>query len=65
MLVIQNMPQTAICRAIVEGFDNITLYFHKTETEIRYEVTPLSPLQRRILKALASQSQSTPHLRLH
>jgi transposase len=37
---------------LLKAFDNITLYFHKTETEIRYEVTPLSPLQRRILKAL-------------
>jgi len=51
---------------LLKAFDNITLYFHKTETEIRYEVTPLSPLQRRILKALGIPEVSLrPHLRLH
>ena len=37
---------------LLKAFDNITLYRHKTETEVRYQVTPLSPLQCRILKAL-------------
>ncbi len=37
---------------LLKAFDNITLYRHTTKTEVRYEVTPLSPLQCRILKAL-------------
>jgi transposase len=38
---------------LLKAFDNITLYRYQTETDVLYEVTPLSPLQRRILKALA------------
>ena len=37
---------------LLKAFDNITLYRHETETEVWYEVTALSPLQRRILQAL-------------
>jgi transposase len=37
---------------LLKAFDNITLYRILTDTEVRYAVTPLSPLQRRILKAL-------------
>lgn len=37
---------------LLKAFDNITLYRYETKTEVRYEVTPLSALQRRILKAL-------------
>jgi len=38
---------------LLKAFDNLTLYRHETETEVWYEVTALSPLQRRILQALA------------
>lgn len=38
---------------LLKAFDNITLYRHETETEVWYEVTALSPLQRRILQALS------------
>jgi transposase len=37
---------------LLKAFGNITLYRYEIETEVRFEVTPLSPLQRRILKAL-------------
>src|SRR3990172_1881898 len=37
---------------LLNAFDNITLYRHVTESEVWYEVTPLSSLQRRILQAL-------------
>jgi hypothetical protein len=37
---------------LLSAFTPITLYRHDTGTAIRYEVTPLSPLQRRILHAL-------------
>ncbi len=37
---------------LLNAFDNLTLYRHETQTEIWYEVTALSPLQRRILQAL-------------
>jgi len=37
---------------LLQAFDNITLYRFETENQTQYEVTPLSPLQRRILKAL-------------
>jgi transposase len=38
---------------LVKAFAPITLYRHDTDTAVWYEVTPLSPLQRRILHALA------------
>lgn len=37
---------------LLKAFDHLTLYRHETETEVWYEVTALSPLQRRILQAL-------------
>ena len=37
---------------LLNAFDNLTLYRHVTESEVWYEVTPLSSLQRRILQAL-------------
>jgi transposase len=37
---------------LLNAFDNLTLYRHETDTEVWYEVTPLSSLQRRILQAL-------------
>ncbi|OIO84279.1 MAG: hypothetical protein AUK01_09950 [Anaerolineae bacterium CG2_30_57_67] len=37
---------------LLQAFDNITLYRFETENQTQYEVAPLSPLQRRILKAL-------------
>jgi len=37
---------------LLKAFADITLYRHETETEVWYEVTTLSPLQRRILRAL-------------
>ena len=37
---------------LLKAFAPITLYRHATETAVWYEVTPLSPLQRRILQAL-------------
>ena len=37
---------------LLKAFADITLYRHETETEGWYEVTALSPLQRRILQAL-------------
>ena len=37
---------------LLNAFDNITLYRHATPTEVWCEVRPLSPLQRRILRAL-------------
>ena len=37
---------------LLKAFNNITLYRYETEKQTRYEVTPLSPLQCRILKAL-------------
>ncbi len=49
-------PNRATARPTAErllnAFDNITLYRHATPTEVWCEVTPLSPLQRRILRAL-------------
>jgi len=44
----------------LQAFDNITLYRFETENQTQYEVTPLSPLQRRILKALGIPT-SVPH----
>jgi len=41
---------------LLKAFDNITLYRYKTENQTQYEVTPLSPLQRRVLKALGIPS---------
>jgi len=38
---------------LLKAFDPITLYRHDTDTAVWYEVTPLSPVQRRILQALA------------
>ena len=38
---------------LLKAFDNITLYRHATPTAIWYEVTTLSSLQRRILRALS------------
>lgn len=40
---------------LLKAFGNITLYRYETGDQIQYEVTPLSPLQRRILKALGVQ----------
>jgi transposase len=37
---------------LLKAFTPITLYRHDTATAVWYEVTPLSPLQRRILHAL-------------
>jgi transposase len=37
---------------LVKAFADITLYGHETETTVWYEVTPLSPVQRRILQAV-------------
>jgi hypothetical protein len=37
----------------VKAFAPIPLYRHDTDTTVWYEVTPLSPVQRRILQALA------------
>ncbi len=37
---------------LLNAFDTLTLYRHETDTEVWYEVTPLSSLQRRILQAL-------------
>ncbi len=37
---------------LLNAFDNLALYRHETDTEVGYEVTPLSSLQRRILQAL-------------
>lgn len=37
---------------LLKAFDNLTLYRYETENQAQYEVTPLSPLQRRILKAV-------------
>jgi transposase len=37
---------------LLKSFDNITLYCYETGNQMQYEVTPLSPLQCRILKAL-------------
>lgn len=37
---------------LLKAFDNITLYRFEAENQTQYEVTPLSPLQGRILKAL-------------
>jgi len=37
---------------LLKAFADVTLYRHETETEVWYEVTTLSPLQRRILRAL-------------
>jgi transposase len=37
---------------LLKAFVDITLYHHHTETAVWYEVTALSPLQRRILQAL-------------
>jgi transposase len=37
---------------LLKAFVPLTLYRHDTETAVWYEVTPLSPLQRRILQAL-------------
>jgi transposase len=37
---------------LLKAFADITLYCHETETKVWYEVTTLSPLQRRILQAL-------------
>ena len=49
-------PNRATARPTAErllnAFDNLTLYRHVTESEVWYEVTPLSSLQRRILQAL-------------
>ena len=38
---------------LLKAFAPITLYRHDTDTAVWYEVTPLSPVQRRILQALA------------
>lgn len=38
---------------LLKAFAPITLYRHDTDTAVWYEVTPLSPVQRRILHALA------------
>jgi transposase len=37
---------------LLKAFHNITLYRHATATEVWFEVTPLSTLQRRILRGL-------------
>jgi transposase len=37
---------------LLKAFADITLYCHETETTVWYEVTPLSPVQRRILQAV-------------
>ena len=37
---------------LLKAFADLTLYCHATETTVWYEVTTLSPLQRRILQAL-------------
>ena len=37
---------------LLKAFHNITLYRHETATEVWFEVTPLSTLQRRILRGL-------------
>jgi transposase len=37
---------------LLKAFAPITLYRHETDTAVWYEVTPLSPLHRRILHAL-------------
>ena len=37
---------------LLQALDLITLYRHDTDTEVWYAVTPLSPVQRRILRAL-------------
>ena len=37
---------------LFKAFDNITLYHYEAKNHIQYQVTPLSPLQCRILKAL-------------
>jgi hypothetical protein len=37
---------------LLKVFGNITLYRYETGDQIQYEVTPLLPLERRILKAL-------------
>lgn len=37
---------------LLKSFDNITLYCYETENQTQYQVSPLSPLQCRILKAL-------------
>jgi len=38
---------------LLKAFDNITLYRYETENQAQYEVTPLSPLQRRTLRVKA------------
>ena len=38
---------------LLKAFDNITLYRYETENQAQYEVTPLSPLQRRTLRVTA------------
>jgi transposase len=42
----------ATAERLLKAFDLITLYRHDTDTEVWYAVTPLSPVQRRILRAL-------------
>lgn len=37
---------------LLKAFDELTLYRHQTATEVWYQVTELSPLQRRILQLL-------------
>jgi transposase len=37
---------------LLKAFDDITLYRHKSATQVCYEVTELTPLQRRILQLL-------------
>jgi transposase len=37
---------------LLKAFDNITLYRHESATNVWYEVTPLSSLQRRILQLM-------------
>ncbi len=37
---------------LLKAFAPVTLYRHDTDTEVGYEVPPLSPVQRRILQAL-------------
>jgi transposase len=37
---------------LLKAFASITLYRHDTNTAVWYKVTPLSPVQRRILQAL-------------
>jgi len=44
-----NRPTT---ERLLKAFHNLTLYRHQTQERVWYEVTPLSLLQRRILRAL-------------